>query len=124
MMASSGEIASRVFLEFQVLNEKEFAERVAMWERGKGFFERHRKAFGWTGLDEGTKEAVKEAYLGNPAWAAAGDILLEEPQHARERLVVELDWERCPKTCENFAALISGEKGMSKTRARGAQVPL
>ena len=66
-------------------------------------------------LDEESKDLLLEAFESDPNWKQKGRIRLTPPEDIRAgRLVLELFSDLCPKTCENFRCLCTGEKGKGK----------
>jgi cyclophilin family peptidyl-prolyl cis-trans isomerase len=70
---------------------------------------------GVSGLNDESKALLQEAFEADPTWKQKGSVRLSAPGDIRAgRLVLELFSDACPKTCENFRCLCTGERGKGK----------
>jgi len=104
-------MSTRVFLDIDIDGHRE------AHQRARDFVEACNLRYGLSSniladLGGGEKQRVLEFYENDFDWGSKGRICIEPA--ARERIVIELYDKKCPLACENFIALIKGNKGKSK----------
>ena len=108
----------RCYLDLDVGDPEEHAERAAEHENAAQYIQRKGHQLGLdtnlkpSELDEEQRDLVREACASDPEFGA---VVFDEPEPLRAgRLVLELFAGKCPKTCENFRCLVTGERGVGK----------
>mmetsp|Transcript_876 Transcript_876/g.3180 ORF Transcript_876/g.3180 Transcript_876/m.3180 type:complete len:225 (+) Transcript_876:695-1369(+) len=109
--AADHTMSTRVFLDIDIDGHRE------AHQRARDFVEACNLRYGLSSniladLGGGEKQRVLEFYENDFDWGSKGRICIEPA--ARERIVIELYDKKCPLACENFIALIKGNKGKSK----------
>uniref|UniRef100_A0A7S0XFP6 Peptidyl-prolyl cis-trans isomerase n=1 Tax=Mantoniella antarctica TaxID=81844 RepID=A0A7S0XFP6_9CHLO len=102
---------SRIFLDIDIGSHR------AKYERARAFVEATDLRYGFTSkeiaeLGGGEKQRIYELYENDFEWSGKGPIVIEPAEE--ERLTVELYDDKAPLAVENFKALCTGERGMSK----------
>ena len=105
---------SRVFLDIDLDSHRE------KYQRARDFVEATDLRYGWTSKDiaelgGGEKQRVVECYADDFDWGSKGPIEIESA--AEKEVVIELFDDKAPLAVENFKALCTGEKNMSKNCA-------
>ena len=108
----------RCYLDLDVGDPQEHAARAAEHENAAQYIQRKGHQLGLntnlkpSDLDEEQRDLVREACASDPEFGA---VIFDEPEPLRAgRLVLELFAGKCPKTCENFRCLVTGERGVGK----------
>jgi cyclophilin family peptidyl-prolyl cis-trans isomerase len=102
---------SRVFLDIDIDSRRE------KYARAAAFVEATDLRYGFSSKDiaelgGGEKQRVLECYQDDFDWSGKGPIEIEPAES--ERLVLELFDAKAPLAVENFKALCTGERGVSK----------
>ncbi|KAG0240168.1 Peptidyl-prolyl cis-trans isomerase cyp40 [Actinomortierella wolfii] len=99
-----------VYLDIEIGDQELKAQALDMYNRGRAFFETHGALYGYAGqnledLSDEDRHNLQDIYDSNPVLTKGGQILLTPPAPLPGgRLVIRLDTEGCPKTCDNFLA--------------------
>ncbi|KAG0368637.1 Peptidyl-prolyl cis-trans isomerase cyp40 [Gamsiella multidivaricata] len=101
-----------VYLDIEIGDQEYKATSWDLYRRGQAFFATHGSLYGYAGmtleeLGPEDKQNLQEIYDSNPVLTQGGSITLNEPAPLPGgRLVLKLDTEGCPKTCQNFLSFV------------------
>eukprot|EP00667_Euglena_gracilis_P018476 EG_transcript_19643 len=109
----------KVFLDIAVGDVAEYDAALAEYGRAERFLAEKGAVFGLPaschGLTAEDVATLQDAYAADPAFASLGPMRVVPPPDVHAgRLIVELFVDQCPKTCENFRQLCTGEAGKGK----------
>ncbi|KAL6747106.1 cyclophilin [Haematococcus lacustris] len=113
-------MGSRVFLDIDIGDPAEYAEQLAQYTRAGEYLASVGMQLGLPqqapeSLDEEQQQLLLEAYSADRQWSSKGPAACIKPVPLRAgRLVIQLMEAECPRTCANFKALATGEKGVGK----------
>ncbi|KAJ9515569.1 hypothetical protein QJQ45_021668 [Haematococcus lacustris] len=132
---ASSQQGSRVFLDIDIGDPAEYAEQLAQYTRAGEYLASVGMQLGLPqqapeSMDEEQQQAalpaacptswlrlqlLLEAYSADRQWSSKGPAACIKPVPLRAgRLVIQLMEAECPRTCANFKALATGEKGVGK----------
>ena len=114
---------TRVYMDIHIGDAAAWSEENAAYARGCAFVAAEGGAYGLgaelAALDEEQAALAAELYTSNPKYSSQGRMRTTPPASlCAGRLVIELHDEVAPKAVANFAALCSGEKGVSKASGK------